>query len=94
MSTRVHTNDAPKLGIDEIRARVIQAIAASTREPLPPDVGGATCFVEDLGFSSLQLLDLVTLQCVDFEIEPFEEEQLLSLATVDDLCHLIDEARR
>jgi acyl carrier protein len=75
-----------------IRAKTIRIIAAMAVEPPPRPLEGADRLIDDLGFDSVRLIELTMALERAFGLGAHRPEQLVSVATVDDVVGLVSGA--
>lgn len=76
------------IDLDELQARVESVVrerAPELRDPMT----SALRLVEDLGFTSVELLELATEIALEFDIEPLGEEMLTDIRTIEDVVSLV-----
>ena len=71
------------------RAAVEALVLAQAPEGRDQPVASSTRLIEDLGFTSIDLLELTTEIALAFDLEPIGENVLTEITTVDDLVFLV-----
>lgn len=79
---------------DELRAELVALVLAQAPEVQQEPLSSSTRLVDDLGFTSVDLLELATEIALVFDLEPIGESVLADISTVDDLVSLVADAAR
>lgn len=77
---------------DTVRAKAIRIVAAMAVEPPSRPLDGADRLIDDLGFDSVRLIELTMALERAFGLGAHRPEQLVSVATVDDVVDLVSGA--
>ncbi|ADG97803.1 phosphopantetheine-binding protein [Segniliparus rotundus DSM 44985] len=77
---------------DAVRAKATRIVAAMAAEPPQRPLEGADRLIDDLGFDSVRLIELTMALERAFGLAAHSPEQLVSVATVDDVVALVSGA--